>query len=135
MASSSLPWTTTKEITLCVAWCNAMYTYATTRKGFWEDVFVNLKEDIGGTVRGYDAIVSKWKNSIRLIVAAFSVVYDGVQRMDENGSSDLVLFQNVLAEYQTRYGHPFTMEACWRILKNHPALSEVKVPTYQRRNN
>ncbi|GKE37928.1 hypothetical protein Tco_1461333 [Tanacetum coccineum] len=69
-------------------------------------------EDIGGTVRGYDVIVSKWKNSIRPKVAAFSVVYDGVQRMDENGSSDLFLFQNALAEYQTRYRHPFTMEAC-----------------------
>ncbi|GKB65687.1 hypothetical protein Tco_0921873 [Tanacetum coccineum] len=139
MASSSLPWTTAEEITLCVAWFNAMYTYGTReihgRKGFWEDVFANFKEDMGGTVRGYDAIVSKWKNSIRPKVAAFSVVYDGVQRMDENGSSDLVLFQNALAEYQTRYGHPFTMEACWRILKNHPAWSEVEVPTYQRRNN
>nr|GEV81971.1 hypothetical protein [Tanacetum cinerariifolium] len=72
---------------------------------------------------------------IRPKVAAFSVVYDGVQRMDENGSSDIVLFQNALAEYQTRYGHPFTMKACWGILKNHPAWSEVEVPTYQRRNN
>ncbi|GJV32588.1 hypothetical protein Tco_1392988 [Tanacetum coccineum] len=111
MASSSLPWTRAEEITLCVAWCNAMYTYGVTRKGFWEDVFANFKEDIGGTVRGYDVIVSKWKNSIRPKVAAFSVVYDGVQRMDENGSSDLFLFQNALAEYQTRYRHPFTMEA------------------------
>ncbi|GKC32657.1 hypothetical protein Tco_1039951 [Tanacetum coccineum] len=49
MASSSLPWTTAEEITLCVAWCNAMYTYETTRKGFWEDVFANFKEDMGGT--------------------------------------------------------------------------------------
>ncbi|GJZ26845.1 hypothetical protein Tco_0571098 [Tanacetum coccineum] len=56
MASSSLPWTTAEEITLCVTWCNAMYTYGTTRKGFWEDVFANFKEDMGGTVRGYDAI-------------------------------------------------------------------------------
>ncbi|GKB47448.1 hypothetical protein Tco_0898201 [Tanacetum coccineum] len=112
MASSSLPWTRAEEITLCVAWCNAMCTYGTTRKGFWEDVFANFKKDMGGTVRGYDAIVSKWKNPIRLKVAAFSVVYDGVQRMDENGSSDLVLFQNALAEFQTLYGHPFTMLAC-----------------------
>nr|GEV55646.1 hypothetical protein [Tanacetum cinerariifolium] len=110
MASSSLPWTRAEEITLCVAWCNAMYR--TMRKRFWEDVFANFKEDMGGTVRGYDAIISKWKNLIRLKVDAFSVVYVGVQRMDENGSSDLVLFQNALAEYQTRYGHPFTMEAC-----------------------
>ncbi|GJY18184.1 hypothetical protein Tco_0389675 [Tanacetum coccineum] len=115
-AKTTLPWTTAEEITLCTAWCNAMDTYVTgdihSRKGFWEEVFANFEKDMGGTIRGYDAIVSKWKNSILSKVAAFSVVYDGVQRMDENGSSDLVLFQNTLSEYQTRYGHPFTMKAC-----------------------
>nr|GEX39960.1 hypothetical protein [Tanacetum cinerariifolium] len=65
----------------------------------------------GGAIRGYDTVDVKWKNSIRPKVVAFSVVYDSVQRMDENGSSDLVLFQNALAEFQTGYGHPFTMKA------------------------
>ncbi|GJZ86584.1 hypothetical protein Tco_0658194 [Tanacetum coccineum] len=138
-AKTTLSWTTAEEITLCTAWCNAMDTYGTReihgRKGFWEDVFANFEKDMGGTIRGYDAIVSKWKNSIRPKVAAFSVVYDSVQRMDENGSSDLVLFQNALAEFQTGYRHPFTIEACWRILKNHPVWTEVEVSTYQRRNN
>ncbi|GJX61579.1 hypothetical protein Tco_0294479 [Tanacetum coccineum] len=138
-AKTTLPWTTAEEITLCTAWCNAMDTYVTrdihSRKGFWEEVFANFEKDMGGTIRGYDAIVSKWKNSIRPKVASFSVVYDSVRRMDENGSSDLVLFQSALFEYQTGYGQPFTMEACWRILKNHPAWSEVEVPSYQRRNN
>ncbi|GJR44323.1 hypothetical protein Tco_1312426 [Tanacetum coccineum] len=90
-------------------------------KGFCSDFFDNFEKDMGGTIREYDAIVSKWKNSIRPKVAAFSFVYDGVQRMDENMSSDFVLFQNALAEFQTVYGHPFTMVACWRILKNHHA--------------
>ncbi|GJX96991.1 hypothetical protein Tco_0352789 [Tanacetum coccineum] len=58
-------------------------------KGFWSDVFANFDKDIGGTIREYDAIVSKWKNSIRPKAIAFIVVYDGVQRMDENRSSDL----------------------------------------------
>ncbi|GJX66473.1 hypothetical protein Tco_0300816 [Tanacetum coccineum] len=105
-AKTKLPWTTTEEITLCTTWCNAMDTYVTrdihSRKGFWEEVFANFEKDMGGTIRGYDAIVSKWKNPILPKVVAFSVVYDGVQRMDENMSSDLVLFQNALAEYQTR---------------------------------
>ncbi|GJY64951.1 hypothetical protein Tco_0466411 [Tanacetum coccineum] len=61
---------------------------------------------LGRTIRGYDTIFSKWKNSIRPKIAAFSVVYDSVQRMDENGSSNLVLFQNALAEFETGYGHP-----------------------------
>ncbi|GJV09590.1 hypothetical protein Tco_1347246 [Tanacetum coccineum] len=115
-----------------------METYGSgdiTKKEFWSVVFDNFEKDMGGTIREYDAIVSKWNNSIRPKVAAFSVVYDGVQRMDENGSSDLVLFQNALAEFQTLYGHPFTMLACWKILKNHPALTEIEVPSYQQRNN
>ncbi|GJW39884.1 hypothetical protein Tco_0065729 [Tanacetum coccineum] len=60
MASSSLPWTTMEEITLCTAWCNAKDTYGTReihgRKGFWEDVFANFEKDMGGTIRRYDAI-------------------------------------------------------------------------------
>ncbi|GKB36762.1 hypothetical protein Tco_0881704 [Tanacetum coccineum] len=71
-----------------------MDTYVTrdihSRKGFWEEVFANFEKDMGETIRGYDAIVSKWKNLIRPKVASFSVVYDSVRRMDVNGSSDLV---------------------------------------------
>ncbi|GJS49248.1 hypothetical protein Tco_0599369 [Tanacetum coccineum] len=103
-AQTTLPWTTTEEIMLCTAWCNAMDTYVTRdrqfRKGVWEEVYDNFKKDMGGTIRGYDAIVSKWKNSIRPKVACFSVVYDSVRRMDKNGSSDLVLFQNALANFK-----------------------------------
>nr|GEV39823.1 hypothetical protein [Tanacetum cinerariifolium] len=104
-------------------------------KRFWEAVFDNFEKDMRGNIREYDAIVSIWKILIRPKVAAFSVVYDSVQQMDENGSSNLVLFQNALAEFQTVYGHPFTMVACWRILKNHPTWTETEVPTYQQRNN
>nr|GEW16913.1 ABC transporter E family member 2-like [Tanacetum cinerariifolium] len=126
-AKTTLPRTTAEEITLCTAWCNAIDTYVTrdihSRKGFWEEVFAKFKKDVGGTIHGYDAIVSKWNILIRPKFVFFSVVYDSVRRMDENGSSDLVLFQSALFEYQTGYGQPFTMEACWRILKNHPACS------------
>ncbi|GKA85741.1 hypothetical protein Tco_0807395 [Tanacetum coccineum] len=87
-AKTSQPWTTTEEIVLCKAWCEAMENYDTR----------DMKK--------------------------------GVQRMDENGSSDLVLFQNALAEFETGYGHPFTMKACWRILKNHAALTEIEVPSF-----
>ncbi|GKF78922.1 hypothetical protein Tco_0234490 [Tanacetum coccineum] len=45
-----------------------------------------------GTIRGYDAIVSKWKNSIRPKVACFSVVYDSVRRMDINTTSKHTLW-------------------------------------------
>ncbi|GKB10437.1 hypothetical protein Tco_0844360 [Tanacetum coccineum] len=108
-ANTTQPWTTAEEITLCTAWCNAMETYGSgdiTKKGFWVVVFDNFEKDMGGTIREYDAIVSKWKSSIRPKVAAFSVVYDGVQRMDENGSSDLInryMLQNLdRAEEETK---------------------------------
>nr|GEW45374.1 hypothetical protein [Tanacetum cinerariifolium] len=79
-----------------------------------------------GTIRGHDTVLVKWKILIRPKVVAFSVVYYSVQRIDENGYSDLVLFQNAAG-----YGHPFTMKACWRILKNHEAWTEVEMPSYQ----
>ncbi|GJT96670.1 hypothetical protein Tco_1092188 [Tanacetum coccineum] len=108
------------------------YNAGDMRTGFWSVVFANFQKEVGKTIRGYDTVVVKWKNSIRPKVVVFSVVYDSVQRMNENGYSDLVLFQNALAEFQTGYAHPFTMEACWRILKNHEAWTEVEMPTYQR---
>ncbi|GJW92353.1 hypothetical protein Tco_0169906 [Tanacetum coccineum] len=80
-ANTTRPWTTAEEITLCRAWCNAMEMYGSgdiTKKGFWEDVFDNFEKDMGGIIREYDAIISKWKNSIRPKVDAFSVIYDGV---------------------------------------------------------
>ncbi|GJZ58561.1 hypothetical protein Tco_0614055 [Tanacetum coccineum] len=134
-AKTSQPWTTTEEITLCKAWCEAMENYGTgdMKKGFWLEVFANFQKEMGGgTIRGYDTVVVKWKNSIRPKIAAFSVVYESVQRMGENGSSDLVLFQNALAEFGIGYGHPFTMEACWRILKDHAAWTEIEVPSFNK---
>nr|GEV26704.1 hypothetical protein [Tanacetum cinerariifolium] len=85
------------------------------KKGFWSEVFANFEKEMGRTIRGYDTIVTKWKNSIRPKIVAFSVVYDSVQRIDENRSSNFVLFKNAVAEFETGYGHPFTIEACWRI--------------------
>ncbi|GJS64578.1 hypothetical protein Tco_0679142 [Tanacetum coccineum] len=82
------PWTTTEEIALCKAWCEAMENYnaGDMITGFWFKVFDNFKKEIGETIRKYDTVVVKWKILIRPKVAAFSVVYESVQRMDENGS-------------------------------------------------
>ncbi|GKA44068.1 hypothetical protein Tco_0736792 [Tanacetum coccineum] len=70
---TSQPWTTTEEIAL------------NGGGGLFEDTIPSSSNE---------------KNSIRPKVVAFSVVYDSVQQMDENGSSDLVLFQNELAEFE-----------------------------------
>ncbi|GKB18641.1 hypothetical protein Tco_0852564, partial [Tanacetum coccineum] len=58
-----------------------------------------------------------------------------IQRMDESGSSNLALFKKALAKFETQYRPPFTMEACWRILKNHPAWTEIKMPSFNQRHN
>ncbi|GJZ48151.1 hypothetical protein Tco_0601983 [Tanacetum coccineum] len=115
-AKTSQPWTITEEITLCTTWCKAMENYDTgdMKKGFWLEVFANFEKEMRGGGLFEDTIPS-------------------VQRMDENGSSGLVLFQNVLAEFETGYIHPFTMEACWRILKNHEAWTEVEMPSFNQR--
>nr|GEV02930.1 hypothetical protein [Tanacetum cinerariifolium] len=102
---------------------------------FWSVVFADFEKELGwggGTIRGYDTIVAKWKSLIRHKIVAFSVVYDSVQWMDNNESSNLVLFQNALTELENGYGHPFTMETCWRILKNHPTWTEIEMPTFNK---
>nr|GEV52434.1 hypothetical protein [Tanacetum cinerariifolium] len=80
--------------------------------GFWSEVFANFEKEMGRTIREYNTIVAKWKHSILPKVAMVSVVYDSVQRMNEIGSSNLVSFQNALAEFKNGYIHPFTIEAC-----------------------
>ncbi|GKF95130.1 hypothetical protein Tco_0287865, partial [Tanacetum coccineum] len=100
------------------------------------EVFAYFEKEIGENIRGYDAIVTKWKNLIRPKIVAFSVVYDSVQRMDECGSSNLAVFQKALAEFETQYEHAFTIKACWRIFKNHDAWTEIEMPLFnQQRNN
>nr|GEY26204.1 hypothetical protein [Tanacetum cinerariifolium] len=51
------PWTTTEEIALCKAWCEAMDNYK--RFGFWEVVFENFKKEMRETIRKYDTVVVK----------------------------------------------------------------------------
>ncbi|GKC32299.1 hypothetical protein Tco_1039593 [Tanacetum coccineum] len=110
-AKTAQTWTTTEEITLCTAWCNVTDNYVTRdamKRRFWSEVFAYFEKEIAGIIRGYDAIVTKWKHSIRPKIVAFSIVYDSVQQMDESGSSNLALFEKALAEFETQYLHPFT---------------------------
>ncbi|GJV91042.1 hypothetical protein Tco_1538855 [Tanacetum coccineum] len=105
-AKTTRPWTTTEEIALCKAWCEAMENYNARdkRTGFWEVVFDNFKKEMGRL----------FENTIPSL---------------SNGKIRFVL--KLLPEFQNRYGHAFTMEAWWRILKNHEAWTEVEMPTYQ----
>ncbi|GKD58118.1 hypothetical protein Tco_1295627 [Tanacetum coccineum] len=51
---------------------------------FWSDVVAYFEKEMGETIRGYNAIIMKWKRMIRPRIAAFSAVYDNVQRMNES---------------------------------------------------
>ncbi|GKD17563.1 hypothetical protein Tco_1206721 [Tanacetum coccineum] len=115
-AKTSQPWTTTEEITLCKAWCdvteNNVTGNAMEMRGFWSEVVAYFEKEMGENIRGYDAIITKWKNSIRPKIVAFSVVYDSVQRIDESGSCDNAVFQKPLGEFETQYGYAFILQAC-----------------------
>ncbi|GJU30073.1 hypothetical protein Tco_1173662 [Tanacetum coccineum] len=50
---------------------------------FWSEVLAYFENKIGEKIRGYDAIIVKWKILIRPRIAAFNGVYDKVKRMDE----------------------------------------------------
>ncbi|GJX24746.1 hypothetical protein Tco_0231042 [Tanacetum coccineum] len=132
--ASSQPWTTAKVIALCKAWCDVSENRGNTMnlKEFWSEVLACFENEMGERIRRYDAITLKWKKSLRPKIAAFIVVYERVKQMDENGSSDLVVFQNALAEYETQYGQTFTLEPCWRILKNYPVWTEIEMPLFNR---
>ncbi|GJX50458.1 hypothetical protein Tco_0277303 [Tanacetum coccineum] len=133
----SQPWTTAEEIALCKAWCDVSESRTTTLnfKGFWSEVLACFENEMGEKIRRYDAVTLKWKQSFRPKIAKFTAVYGRVKQRDENGSSNLVVFQNALAEYETQYGQAFTLEPCWRILKNCPVWTELEMHSFNRINN
>nr|GEU37869.1 hypothetical protein [Tanacetum cinerariifolium] len=78
-----------KEVALCQAWCdvseinivgNIMKT-----KVFWDAVITYFKNKIGSS-RGYDSIVSKWKNRVRPRIGAFCTI---IHNVEENHESDI----------------------------------------------
>nr|GEX43074.1 hypothetical protein [Tanacetum cinerariifolium] len=89
-------------------------------EGFWSEVLAYFENGMEEKIRRYDAITLKWKNSLRPKISAFTGVYERVKQIDESGLCDLVVFHNALAEYETQYDHAFTLEPCWRILKDCP---------------
>ncbi|GKC32046.1 hypothetical protein Tco_1039340 [Tanacetum coccineum] len=74
---SSKPWTTEEEVALCQAWCdvseNNITGNAMKSRGFWLKVIEYFEIETGSN-RGYDAILSKWKKSVRPRIDAFCVI-------------------------------------------------------------
>ncbi|GJR92996.1 hypothetical protein Tco_0265170 [Tanacetum coccineum] len=80
-------WTVEEEIALCQAWC-----------------------DETGSSRGYDSILSKWKNRVHPRIGAFCAIINNVEDNHESGSNDLDVFQKACAEYKMIYKQYFTLE-------------------------
>ncbi|GJY10124.1 hypothetical protein Tco_0378309 [Tanacetum coccineum] len=67
-------WTVEEEIALCQGWCNVSKNNISGNsmkaKGFWEAIIRYFEKETSST-RGYDSIVSKWKNMVRPKIGAF----------------------------------------------------------------
>nr|GEX46234.1 hypothetical protein [Tanacetum cinerariifolium] len=54
---------------------------------------------------------------------------------NESGSCDLTIYQKACVKYETEYDHDFSLELCWKILKNHPSWKQVEMPTFYSKQN
>ncbi|GJY05231.1 hypothetical protein Tco_0371171 [Tanacetum coccineum] len=102
-AKTTQQWTTTEEITLCTAWCNAMDKYDTgdsMKRGFWSEVFANFEKEIGGLFE--DTISSSPNGNIQFVLkllrlVSFTIVSNGLTRAaDEHEIGDEYLIDGYL---------------------------------------
>ncbi|GJY05697.1 hypothetical protein Tco_0371637 [Tanacetum coccineum] len=81
-------WTTAEEIALCQAWCyvseNSEKGNGMKAKGFWEAVIKCFEKETGST-RGYDSILSKWKNKVRSRIGRFCAIINNIEQNHESG--------------------------------------------------
>nr|GEX37066.1 hypothetical protein [Tanacetum cinerariifolium] len=108
-------WTTAEEIALCRAWCdvskNTEKGNGMKAKGFWNE-FIKYFEKETGSTRGYDSILSKWKNRVRLRIGIFYAIINNIEENHEIDSCDLNVYQKERVEYKLMYMHDFTLKAC-----------------------
>nr|GEV27382.1 hypothetical protein [Tanacetum cinerariifolium] len=84
-------WTVEEEIVLCHGWCdvseNNISGNSMKAKGFWEAVIKYFEKKTCST-RGYDLIVSKWKNRVRPKIGAFCAIIKNIEANHESGTND-----------------------------------------------
>ncbi|GKB70221.1 hypothetical protein Tco_0931633 [Tanacetum coccineum] len=66
-------------------------------KGFWDAVIRYFEKETGSS-RGYDSIVSKWKNRVRPRIGAFCAIINNVEANHESGTNDLDVYHKACAE-------------------------------------
>ncbi|GJY60413.1 hypothetical protein Tco_0461070 [Tanacetum coccineum] len=126
-------WTVEEEIALCQGWCdvseNNISGNSMKAKGFWEAVIRYFKKKTGSS-RGYDSIVSKWKNMVRPRIDAFCAIIKNIEAKHESGTNDLDVYHKACAEYKIIYKGDFTLEHCYNILKDHLGWKDVEMPYF-----
>ncbi|GJW60034.1 hypothetical protein Tco_0109369 [Tanacetum coccineum] len=96
---------------------------------FWDAVIMYFEKETSST-RGYDSIVSKWKNKVRPRIGAFCVIIYNVEVNHESGINDLDVYHKVCAEYKMIYKQDFTLEHCYNILKDHQGKRSEEKQSY-----
>nr|GEY33493.1 protein ALP1-like [Tanacetum cinerariifolium] len=91
------------------------------------DAVITYYEKKTDSSRGYDSILSKWKNRIRPRIGAFCAIINNVEENHESGSNDIDVYQKACAEYKMIYRQDFTLEHCYNILKDHKASSGINL--------
>ncbi|GJX86282.1 hypothetical protein Tco_0337056, partial [Tanacetum coccineum] len=97
--------------------------------GFWDAVRKYFERGTG-SARGYDSILSKWKDRVRPRIGQFCAIINNIEQNHESGSSDLNVYQKACAKYKLMYSHDFTLEACWNILKDHQGWLDIDMPSF-----
>ncbi|GJY56435.1 hypothetical protein Tco_0455550 [Tanacetum coccineum] len=92
-------WTVAEETALCQAWCDFK--------------------------RGYDSIISKWKNRVRPRIDAFCAIIHNVEANHESGINDLDVYHKACAEYKMIYKQDSTLKHCYNVLKYHQAFGGI----------
>ncbi|GJU61820.1 hypothetical protein Tco_1243655 [Tanacetum coccineum] len=93
---SSKQWTTAKEVALFKAWCdvskNSVRGNTMKTRGFWSEVIAYCEKEMGKQVRGSDIVISKQKIVVCPKIGAFCAIIDNVERRNESGPCDLIVF-------------------------------------------
>ncbi|GKD43217.1 hypothetical protein Tco_1267862 [Tanacetum coccineum] len=81
-------WTIAKDIALCRAWGHVSENYeqgnGMKAKGFWDAVMKYFERETG-SVRGYDSILSKWKNRVRPRIGQFCAIINNIEQNHKSG--------------------------------------------------
>nr|GEY13312.1 hypothetical protein [Tanacetum cinerariifolium] len=89
-------WTTAKEVALCKGWGDVLENCergnCMKTKGFW-DVVINYFTNDTGSTRGYDSIVSKWKNRVHPRIGRFCVIFNNTEQNHKSAECDLTVYR------------------------------------------